>query len=141
MTSKVVRFEVEGQRRVGLVQEQVDAGHLDAVPFKHRTQNLSGEAPTQGWTRFHRPPDSSCARPRLGLLPPERFLFHGRNDFSVDVHVQVKLEGEALLTGVLQRRAGPQSAFTPKTLRKTFALDTLLLLQIHRKKPAPLLLP
>lgn len=43
MTSKVVRFEVEGQRCVGLIQEQVDPGHLDAVPFKHRPQNLSGE--------------------------------------------------------------------------------------------------
>lgn len=43
MTSKAVRLKVEEERRVGLIQEQVDPGHLDPVPFKHRTQNLSGK--------------------------------------------------------------------------------------------------
>lgn len=48
VASKVVRIKVEGQRRVGLIQEQVDAGHLDPVPFKHRPQNLSGEKAAPG---------------------------------------------------------------------------------------------
>ena len=42
MSSEAVRLEVEGQRRVGLIQEEVDPGQLDAVPLKHRAQNLSG---------------------------------------------------------------------------------------------------
>lgn len=41
VSSKTVGLEVEGQRRVGLIQEQVDPGQLNAVPLKHRTQNLS----------------------------------------------------------------------------------------------------
>lgn len=36
------------------------------------------------------------------LVSPQCFLFHSRYDLCVDVHVQVKLEAEALLTGVLQ---------------------------------------
>lgn len=86
MTSKVVRFEVEGQRRVGLIQEQVDPGHLDAVPFKHRTQNLSGETPTQDpllQSTTHFLPLLLL----LGFLSPEGFLFHRRDDLSVYVHV------------------------------------------------------
>lgn len=37
------------------------------------------------------------------LLSPQRFLFHCRYDFCVYVHVEIKLEAEALLTGVLRR--------------------------------------
>lgn len=36
------------------------------------------------------------------LLSPESFLFHCRYNFCVYVHVEIKLEAEALLTGVLQ---------------------------------------
>lgn len=43
VSSKTVGLEVEGQRRVGLIQEQVDPGQLNAVPLKHWTQNLSGD--------------------------------------------------------------------------------------------------
>lgn len=108
MTSKVVRVKVEGQWCVGLIQEQVDPGHLDPVPFKHRTQNLSGK--TQKIHSVIRP----SVRPHTSLqqdapvLSPQAFLFHGRDDLSVYVHVEVKLEGEALLTGVLQRGTGCQ---------------------------------
>lgn len=42
VSSKTVGFKVEGQRCVGLIEEQVDPGQLDAVPLKHRTQHLSG---------------------------------------------------------------------------------------------------
>lgn len=35
VSSKTVGLEVEGQRCVGLIQEQVDAGQLNAVPLKH----------------------------------------------------------------------------------------------------------
>lgn len=35
VSSKTVGLEVEGQRRVGLIQEQVDPGQLNAVPLKH----------------------------------------------------------------------------------------------------------
>lgn len=41
VTSKAVGLEVEGQRRVGLIQEQVDSGQVDAVPLEHRAQNLA----------------------------------------------------------------------------------------------------
>lgn len=39
------------------------------------------------------------------LLPtvlPQSFLFHRRYNFCVNVHVEVELEAEALLAGVLQ---------------------------------------
>lgn len=63
---------------------------------------------------FRPPHTSSSTSCDVGFLSPEAFLFHRWNDFSVYVHVQIKLEGEALLTGVLQRQAGSQSLFTPK---------------------------
>lgn len=37
VSSKPVGLEVEGQRRVGLIQEQDDPGQLNAVPLKHWT--------------------------------------------------------------------------------------------------------
>ncbi len=37
VSSKSVGLKVEGERRVGLIQEQVDPGQLDAVPLKHGT--------------------------------------------------------------------------------------------------------
>ena len=37
VSSKPVGLKVERQRRVGLIQEQVDPGQLDAVPLKHWT--------------------------------------------------------------------------------------------------------
>lgn len=37
VSSKTIGFEVKGQRRIGLIQEQVDPGQLNAVPLKHRT--------------------------------------------------------------------------------------------------------
>lgn len=37
VSSKPVGLEVEGQRRVGLIQEQVDPGQLNAIPLKHWT--------------------------------------------------------------------------------------------------------
>lgn len=40
VSSKAVGLEVEGQRRVGLIQEQVHPGQLDAVPLEHWTQDL-----------------------------------------------------------------------------------------------------
>lgn len=36
VSPKTVSLKVEGQRRVGLIQEQVDPGQLNAVPLKHR---------------------------------------------------------------------------------------------------------
>lgn len=42
MSSKAVGLKVEGQRRVGLIQEQVNPGQLDAVPLKHGAQDLTG---------------------------------------------------------------------------------------------------
>lgn len=109
MTSKVVRFEVEGQRRVGLIQKQVDAGHLDAVPFKDRTQNLPGGTHHQFIPSTT--PSSRLVPLRFGVLSPEGFLLHRRDDFSVDVHVEVKLEGEALLTGVLKEGLEVKTCF------------------------------
>lgn len=47
VSSKAVGLEVEGQRCVGLVQEQVDPGQLDAVPLEHRVENLAGDAQTK----------------------------------------------------------------------------------------------
>lgn len=41
MSSETVGLKVERQRRVGLIQEQVDPGQLDAIPLKHRPQNLA----------------------------------------------------------------------------------------------------
>lgn len=105
MTSKVVRVKVEGQWRVGLIQEQVDPGHLDPVPFKHRTQNLSGKTHKDS---FVRPSVHLSSQQDCPVLSPQAFLFHGRDDLGVYVHVEVKLEGEALLTGVLQRGTGCQ---------------------------------
>ena len=37
VSSETVGLKVEGQRRVGLIQEQVDPGQLNAVPLKHWT--------------------------------------------------------------------------------------------------------
>ena len=42
VSPETVRLKVEGQRGVGLVQEQVHPGQLNALPLKHRTQDLSG---------------------------------------------------------------------------------------------------
>lgn len=38
----------------------------------------------------------------MTLFSPQGFLFHSRYNFCVDVHVEIKLKAEALLTGVLQ---------------------------------------
>lgn len=41
VSSKSVGFKAEGQRGVGLIEEQVHLWQLNAVPLKHRTQHLS----------------------------------------------------------------------------------------------------
>lgn len=41
---------------------------------------------------------------------PQGLLLHGRNDLRLDVNIQVKFEGEALLAGVLQEtRSSPRA--------------------------------
>lgn len=40
------------------------------------------------------------------LLSPQSFLFHSRYDFCTDVYAEVKLQAEALLTGVLRKSSG-----------------------------------
>lgn len=47
VSSKTVGLEVEGQWRVGLIQEQVDPGQLNAVPLKHWSKNFSGNKQTK----------------------------------------------------------------------------------------------
>lgn len=69
VSSKAVGLEVEGQRCVGLVQEQVDPGQLDAVPLEHRVENLAGDTQTK---KNHQPliagRESPAAAPALQLL-------------------------------------------------------------------------
>lgn len=47
VSTKAIGLEVEGEWCVGLVQEQVNPWQLDAVPLKHRTENLSGNSGQQ----------------------------------------------------------------------------------------------
>lgn len=104
VSSKTVGLEVEGQRRVGLIQEQVDPGQLNAVPLKHWTQNLSGNIKTKRLLIMVQtdPCNTFCVAAPPPPLLPQGFLFHCRYNFCVYVHVEIKLEAEALLTGVLQ---------------------------------------
>lgn len=103
VSSKTIGLEVEGQRCVGLIQEQVDPRQLNAVPLKHRCQNLSGNTHINEKLLItpHALAARACAAARPPLLP-QRFLFHRRYDFCVYVHVEIKLKAEALLAGVLQ---------------------------------------
>lgn len=36
VSAKTVRFKLEGQGSIGLIQEQVNTGQLNPVPLKHR---------------------------------------------------------------------------------------------------------
>lgn len=99
MSSETVGLEVERQRRIRLIQKQVHPGQLDAVPLEHGTQNLSDETQNPVLSYKAELPVLVFILP---VCSPQRFLFHGRNNFCVYVHVEVKLEAEALLTGVLQ---------------------------------------
>lgn len=54
-------------------------------------------------TRFFKFPWRFYAFPTIS---PQCFLFHSRYDFCVDVNVEVKLEAEALLAGILQTADG-----------------------------------
>lgn len=106
VSSKTVGLEVEGQWRVGLIQEQVDPGQLNAVPLKHWSKNFSGSKQTKRPSIMIQTATcflffSSPVAPPPPLLP-QCFLFHCRYNFCVYVHVEIKLEAEALLTGVLQ---------------------------------------
>lgn len=107
VSSKTVGFEVKGQRRIGLIQEQVDPGQLNAVPLKHWAQNLSARVQTKHTVNYCS--NSGNTVSKLSPFPPvlpKGFLFHRRYNFCVNIHVEVKLEAEALLAGVLQGGGG-----------------------------------
>lgn len=111
VSSKAVGLEVEGQRRVGLIQEQVDAGQVDAVPLEHGAEHLAADTqakpPAVKKVPRRRRLCGSSVRPS-----PQGFLFHGRDDLRVDVHVEVELEAETLLAGVLRGGKSAAGEFT-----------------------------
>lgn len=111
MSSKAVGLEVEGQRRVGLIQEQVDPWQVDPVPLEHGAENLAGDTQNETSRR-----QKSCGAAGAAAPPPDPlpqgFLFHRGDDLRVDVHVEVELEAETFLAGVLQGRKSTAVEFT-----------------------------
>lgn len=149
MSSKPIGLEIEGQRCVGLIQEQVDTGQLNAVPLKHRTQNLSGNTNidytvtlnSKQSTRLLSNSSSAFDSCTSYDLSPQCLLFHSGYNFSVDVHVEIKLEAEALLAGVLQREQTHCSVYKGGAAARLFALSRstggLLLTQNSWDKEQP----
>lgn len=65
------------------------------------------------------PPPAPLPLPRPHLALPQRLLLHGWYDLCLNVHIQVKLQGEALLAWVLKGRGSqllhPWSLTLPRT--------------------------